>query len=137
MATKRKKPRRDAVSERSVTALLMRASEWESEGPYPLLAREWLASSDRFDDPAGRELADRIIAAYAAEHPPIPTAEQIVDAVDWKTMLGGLALAQKHGVPLEQARRKLLPRARREVADEVGKTPEAVKQDTKRVKQRP
>ena len=146
MATKKKHSRRNAVAEGSVTALLMRASEWGSEGPYPLLSREWLASPDRFDDPAGRELADRIITAYAHLHPPIPNAEDIAGTVDWKTTLGGLALVQERGISLEQARRELVTQARHEVASEVGKTPEAVKLDhtrvlrarrTQRVKKRP
>ena len=100
----------------------MRASEQQSEGPYPLLSREWLASADRFDDPAGRELADRIIAAYAAEHPPRLNAEAVADAVDWKVTFRGL---KQHGVPPDE----LLAQARREVAEEVGKKQGAVKSD--------
>ena len=141
MATKKKAPRRKPLSEHTVTALLMRAAEWSSEGPYPLLSREWLASSDQFDDPAARELADKLIAAYAAEHPPVADAEAIADAVDWKITLGGFALMQERGISLERARRELLAKARSEVADEVDKSPEAVKLDhvrrRKRVKHRP
>jgi hypothetical protein len=114
----------------------MRAHEWGSDGPYPLLAREWLNSSDRFDDPAGRELADRIITAYAAEHLPIPNAEQIAAAVDWKVTIRGLTLAKERGISLERMLRdrKLLAQARCEVAAEAGKSHEAVKQDHTRVR---
>ena len=128
MATKRKKPRH-ALPEGSVTALLMRANEWGSDGPYPLLAREWLNSSD----PAIRELADRIITAYAAEHPAIPDAEAIAATVDWKTMIRGLMVAQAGGVLSEHVREKLLDEARGEVAREVGKGKGAVKQAHVRV----
>ena len=127
MATKRNK-RRHTLSEGSVTALLMSAAEWQSEGPYPLLAREWLTSSDRFDDPAGRELADKIIAAYAAEHPAIPDAEAIAATIDWKTTIRGLVVAGYGGVLPEHVHDKLLGQARREVAKEVGKREGAVKQ---------
>jgi hypothetical protein len=165
MATKRKR-RRHTLSEGSVTAFLIRAAERESGGPYPLLSRDWLISPDRFDDPRARELADKIITAYAVEHPPVPNAEQIADAVDWKTALGGLMilapehppipnagqiadavdckttlqglilLLQGQSLTLEQARRKLLAQARREVAEEVGKTAEAVKQDHTRARRK-
>ena len=137
MATRKKKPRH-TISENSVTALLMRAAEQSSEGPYPLLCRQWLASSDRFDDPAGRDLAQKIIEAYAAEHPlPRPGAEDVAATVDWKNILRGLSLVPEHDRSLESARLKLLAQARAEVAEEVGKSPEAVKLLHTRVKRRP
>jgi hypothetical protein len=139
MAT-RKKPRAP-LSERSITAMLMKAHEMaQADTPggaaaYPFWSRELLADPELLDHAPYQAIAFKIIAAYAAEHPlPIPTAEDIADAVDWKVLLGGATLAQARGIPLEQARRDVLPQARREVAEELGDiSTEAVKRTHLRV----
>ncbi len=143
-----KKPR-PPVPELSVTAMLMQASESVAAASpvgaveYPFSSREILANPELLDHAPVREIALKIIAAYAAEHPlPTPTAEDIADTVDFKMALDGLRLAQARGISLEQARREVLPQARAEVAKELGNntSTEAVKLAhlrVRRVKQRP
>jgi len=130
MATSKKT--RTPLSENSVTAMLMGTKEWveaETEAgakAYPFLSRKLLADPELLDHAPMRDIALKIIAAYAAEHPlPTPTAEEIAICVDWKNILRG----PKQG----RDGTRQLAQARREVAEEVGKTTEAVKQDHTRV----
>lgn len=117
------------MPENSVTATLLAAHESVAANSragaveYPFSSRQILAEPELLDHAPMRAIALKIIAAYAAEHPlPSPSAEDIADAIDWKTTLGGLRLAQEREISLEQARRKLLPQARAEVAKELGRT---------------
>ena len=126
MATPRN--RRTPVPENSITAMLMKARESVAANSpagakeYPFSSREILANPELLDHAPVRAIVLKILAAYANEHPlPTPTSQDIVDAIDWKTMLSGLRLAQERGISLEQAQEQLLPRARTEVTEELGK----------------
>jgi hypothetical protein len=110
---------------------------------YPFTSRTLLANPTLLHSPRWAAIALKIVAAYAAEHPvPQPNGTQITDAVDYKTLIGGPPLAYERGITIDEAREVLLPRARQEVAKEVGTSHGAVKTAhtrvrRKRVKQRP
>jgi hypothetical protein len=116
MATPKKG--RTPLPENSVTAMLMRASE-AGTGSYAFASRELLADPELLNHAPMREIALKIVAAYADAHPlPLPSAEDVADCVEWKVLVGGTALTQ----------------ARRQVAAETGKTYSAVKLDHTRVR---